>query len=238
MRIDILTLFPEMVDNALSASIIGRARGLGLVEIQVHNIRDFGEGAYNRVDDYPYGGGLGMVMKCDPLYNSHQSICQGEHIHTILLSAQGATFCQKKACQLLERDRFILVCGHYEGVDQRFIDECVDEEISIGDFVLTGGELAAMIVSDAVCRLIPGVLSENASFTEESYYSGTLEQPQYTRPEIWHERAVPAILLSGHHANIKKWQRKQSLERTRDLRPDMFAKLELDKTDKKLLEEK
>lgn len=237
MKIDILTLFPEMVDNALNASIIGRARAMGIVEINAHNIRDFGEGAYNRVDDYPYGGGLGMVMKCEPLYNSWQSICQGAHIHTILLSAQGSTFNQKKACSLLALDRFILVCGHYEGVDQRFIDECVDEEISIGDFVLTGGELGAMIVSDAVCRLLPGVLSENSSFTEESHYSGTLEHPQYTRPEIWHERAVPPILLSGHHANVKKYQRKASLERTKALRPDMFEKLVLDKADKKLLEQ-
>lgn len=236
MKIDILTLFPEMVEDAMSASIIGRAREFGLIEIRAHNVRDFSEGNYRRVDDYPYGGGAGMVMKCDPLYNCWRDVCAGEQVHTILLSPQGGVFCQNKARELLERDRFILICGHYEGVDQRFIDECVDEEISIGDFVLTGGELGAMIIADTVCRMVPGVLAETVSFTDESHFAGTLEYPQYTRPETWHERAVPQVLLSGHHANVAKWQRGQSLKRTQERRPDLFDKLELSRDDKKILE--
>ena len=175
-------------------------------------------------------------MQCDPLYRCLTDVTEEQKVHTILLSPRGKTFNQQKARELLEMGRFVLVCGHYEGVDQRFIDACVDEELSIGDFVLTGGELGACIVADAVGRMVPGVLAESASFEEESHYSGLLEFPQYTRPEVWHDMPVPEVLLSGHHGNVEKWRRKKSLELTRDRRPDLFEKIELSKQDKKLLE--
>ncbi|MCI8934399.1 MAG: tRNA (guanosine(37)-N1)-methyltransferase TrmD [Clostridiaceae bacterium] len=235
MKIDILTLFPEMIEGVLGQSIIGRAREFGLIEITAHNIRDYSPDKRRRTDDYPYGGGMGMVMQCEPLYQAWLAARQGQPVHTILMSPQGTPFCQQKAKELLTRDRFILVCGHYEGVDQRFIDECVDEEISLGDFVLTGGEIAAAAIADAVCRMVPGVLAEDASFTEESHFAGLLEYPQYTRPEQWRGRQVPEILLSGHHKNIQDWRRLQSLLRTQRRRPDLFAQLDLTKEDQKLV---
>ena len=237
MRIDILTLFPDMVDHALRESMIGRGREAGLLDIRCHNIRDYTLDKRRRTDDYPYGGGPGMIMQCDPLYRCLTDVTGGEPVHTILLSPRGRTFDQQKAKELLAMGRFVLVCGHYEGVDQRFIDACVDEELSIGDFVLTGGELGACIVADAVGRMVPGVLAESASFEDESHYSGLLEFPQYTRPEVWRDMPVPEVLLSGHHGNVEKWRRKQSLELTRQRRPDLFEKIELTKQDKKLLEQ-
>jgi tRNA (guanine37-N1)-methyltransferase len=236
MRIDILTLFPETVDAFLQESMIGRGRRDGLLDIRCHNIRDWCTDRYRRTDDYPYGGGQGMIMLCEPLARCLEDIKEGEQVHTLLMSPRGKTFNQQKAVELLERDRFVIVCGHYEGIDQRFIDECIDEEISLGDFVLTGGEIAAITVADAVGRMVPGVLAESASFEDESHFNGLLEYPQYTRPEVWRDKKVPDVLLSGHHENIRKWRRKQSLEITRKLRPDMFEKLELSKEDKKLLE--
>lgn len=236
MRIDILTLFPEAVDAFLSQSMIGRGRRDGLLDIRCHNIRDYCTDRYRRTDDYPYGGGQGMIMLCEPLAKCLEDIKEGEQVHTLLMSPRGRTFTQQKAVELLERKRFAIVCGHYEGIDQRFIDTCIDEEISMGDFVLTGGEIAAITVADAVGRMVPGVLAENASFEDESHFAGVLEYPQYTRPEVWRDQRVPDVLLSGHHENIRKWRRKQSLELTRALRPDMFEKLELTKEDKKLLE--
>jgi len=235
MRIDILTLFPEMVDNALKESIIGRARAAGLLDIRCHNIRDYTLDKHGKTDDYPYGGGRGLVMQCDPLYRCLQDVTGGEKVHTIMMSAQGRTFNQQVAKELMAREHFVIVCGHYEGIDHRFIEACVDEEISLGDFVLTGGELAAMMVTDAVCRMVPGVLPEDVCFQEESHFGGLLEYPQYSRPEVWMDRRVPEVLLSGHHENIRKWRRLKSLEITRDRRPDMFEKLELTKEDKKLL---
>lgn len=235
MRIDILTLFPEMVDHALSESIIGRAREAGLIDIRCHHIRDYSPDKRRRTDDYPYGGGQGMVMQCEPLARCLEDVCEGEHVHTILMSPAGGVFDQEKAKELLAREHIVLVCGHYEGVDQRFIDTCIDEELSIGDFVLTGGELAAMVISDAVCRMVPGVLAERASFEDESHFSGVLEYPQYTRPEVWRDQPVPAVLLSGHHENIDKWRRLQALYRTRERRPDLFEKLTLTKQEQKLL---
>ena len=235
MRIDILTLFPEMVDNALKESIIGRARAAGLLDIRCHNIRDYTLDKHGKTDDYPYGGGRGLVMQCDPLYRCLQDVTGGEKVHTIMMSAQGRTFNQQVAKELMAREHFVIVCGHYEGIDHRFIEACVDEEISLGDFVLTGGELAAMMVTDAVCRMVPGVLPEDVCFQEESHFGGLLEYPQYSRPEVWMDRRVPEVLLSGHHENIRKWRRLKSLEITRDRRPDMFEKLELTKEDKILL---
>lgn len=238
MRIDIMTLFPALVSSVMGESVIGRAQAKGLIEVRAHNIRDWAADKHHKADDSPYGGGRGMVMLAEPLYQCHQAVCGGEHVHTVMMSAQGAPFCQQKARELLSRGRFILVCGHYEGIDQRFIDECVDEEISIGDFVLTGGEIPAMAVADAVCRMVPGVLPDEAAFQDESHWDGLLEHPQYTRPEVWHGRAVPDVLLSGHHANILRWRRKMSLRRTRDSRPDLFAQfVPRGKADTKILAE-
>ncbi len=237
MRIDILTLFPEMVDAALCASILGRAREAGIVEINCVNIRDFTPDKHRKTDDYPYGGGHGMVMQCEPLFRALEHVKNGECVHTVLLSPQGKVFDQSAARQLLDIGRVILICGHYEGVDHRFIEACVDAEISIGDFVLTGGEIAAMAVADAICRMVPGVLADEAGFQEESHFAGLLEYPQYTRPEIWRGMPVPHVLLSGHHENIAKWRRGKSLAVTRRRRPDMFEKLALSKADIKLLEE-
>ncbi len=236
MRIDILTLFPETVDAFLQESMIGRGRRDGLLDIRCHNIRDYCTDRYRRTDDYPYGGGQGMIMLCEPLACCLEEVKGGEQVHTLLMSPRGKTFTQQKAVELLNRQRFAIVCGHYEGIDQRFIDECIDEEVSLGDFVLTGGEIAAITIADAVGRMVPGVLAESASFEDESHFSGLLEYPQYTRPEVWRDIRVPDVLLSGHHENIRKWRRKQSLEITREKRPDMFEKLELTKEDKKLLE--
>ncbi len=238
MKIDIMTLFPEMIDGVMGQSIMGRAQKAGLVEIRATNIRDFADEKHRKADDSPYGGGMGMVMLAEPLFQCHQYLTGGEHVHTILMSPGGRTFNQDIARELLAREHIILVCGHYEGVDQRFIDTCVDEELSIGDFVLTGGELPAMAIADAVCRMVPGVLSDDACFTEESHWNGLLEYPQYTKPAIWREQEVPEVLLSGHHANIARWRRKMSLKRTQERRPDLFAGFKAKtKEDQKILKE-
>ena len=240
MRIDILTLFPETVGDVLSDSILGRAQERGFIRIETHQIREFTTNKQCQVDDYPYGGGRGAVMMADPLYRCWDYVRQQAEgkVHTIYMSPCGKTFTQADAIRLSKMDNLVLVCGHYEGIDQRFIDECVDEEISLGDFVLTGGEIAAMAVTDAVCRMVPGVLADPECFEDESHYSGMLEYPQYTRPAVWHDREVPAILLSGNHAKVAQWRRKQALRRTRTRRPDMYEKLDLSsKQDKKLLAE-
>lgn len=238
MRIDILTLFPDSVGDVLSESIIGRAQERGIVRIEAHQIRDYTTNKQCQVDDYPYGGGRGAVMQADPLYNCWLHACEeaAGPVHTIFLSPCGHTFCQADAIRLSKLENLVLVCGHYEGIDQRFIDECVDEEISMGDFVLTGGEIPAMAVADAVCRMVPGVLPDAECFEEESHYNGLLEYPQYSRPAVWHGLEVPEILRSGDHAKIARWRRKMALRRTRDRRPDMYKKLDLSsKQDRKLL---
>lgn len=237
MKIDIMTLFPEMCEAVLGGSIIGRAREAGHIEIRTHQIRNYTLDKHGRTDDYPYGGGQGMLMQCEPLYRCHRQITGGEHVHTVMMSAQGTRFDQAKARELMERGHIILVCGHYEGIDRRFIDKYVDEELSLGDFVLTGGEIAAMAVADAVCRMVPGVLAEDACFEDESHWNGLLEYPQYTRPEVWQEMRVPEVLLSGHHENIRKWRRKQSLLLTKARRPDLFEKFQLTPEDRKLLQD-
>ena len=242
MRIDIMTLFPETVGDMMNESILGRAQERGFIRIEAHQIRDFTVNKQKQVDDYPYGGGRGAVMQADPLYRCWAYIKENfgtDRSRTIYLSPCGETFCQAKARQLLaDYDHLILVCGHYEGIDERFIEECVDEEISLGDFVMTGGEIPAMAVADAVCRLVPGVLSDPSCYENESHWSGMLEAPQYSRPEVWHDRAVPSILLSGNHAKVDQWRRKQSILRTYRRRPDLYEKLDLSsKEDKKLLSE-
>ena len=238
MRIDIMTLFPGLIDAVMQESIIGRAQARGLITIQATNIRDYALDKHHKADDAPYGGGRGMVMLPEPLYLCHQALTGGAHVHTVMMSAQGAPFNQEKARELLAQEHIILVCGHYEGIDQRFIDACVDEEISIGDFVLTGGEIPAMAVADAICRMVPGVLPDETAFQEESHWNGLLEYPQYTHPASWRGREVPEVLLSGHHANIARWRRKMSIARTMRDRPDLFAEFTpRDKADRKILQE-
>jgi len=239
MRIDIMTLFPEMCEAVMSESIIGRARRAGKIEISCVNIRDFAGNKHNKVDDTPYGGGMGMVMSAAPIYNCFSSLYDSqteEKPHLIYMSPKGKTFTQKKAIELAGYERLVILCGHYEGIDQRVIDEIVDEEISIGDFVLTGGELPAMTVADAVCRMLPGVLADDICFTEESHFDGLLEYPHYTKPEIWMDRKVPDVLLSGHHANISKWRHEKSLEETFKRRPDMLKLDTLSEKDKQYIE--
>lgn len=239
MRIDILTLFPEMCERVMSESIIGRAQKAGKVEIVCTNIRDFSGNKHNKVDDMPYGGGMGMIMAAEPIYNCYKSLYNENEPkpHLIYMSPKGEKFTQEKAVELSKKDRLVLLCGHYEGIDQRVIDEIVDEELSIGDYVLTGGELPALTVADAVCRMLPGVLSDNICFEEESHFAGLLEYPQYTRPDEWRGKRVPDVLLSGNHAKINDWRRVQSLLITMDRRFDMMMKITLDKNDKKLLEQ-
>ncbi|MBR2848617.1 MAG: tRNA (guanosine(37)-N1)-methyltransferase TrmD [Clostridia bacterium] len=228
MRIDIMTLFPALIESVLGESIIGRAREAGIVEIHAHNIRDYSEDKHHRVDDTPYGGGRGMLMAAPPIYNCYSAITADapldEKRHVVYLSPRGRTFTQEIAKEFVSYDRLILLCGHYEGIDQRIIDEIVDEELSVGDFVLTGGEVPACLVADAVCRLIDGVLPLPECHEKESFEDDLLEYPQYTRPPVFHGRAVPDVLLSGHHANIEKWRQEQSEKITAERRPDLIQK--------------
>ncbi len=226
MRIEIATLFPEMCEAVLGESIIGRARKSGAIQLNCRQIREYTQDKHRRVDDTPYGGGMGMVMQCEPVYNCYKAVCEqiGTKPHTIYMSPKGTIFNQKKAEELSQMENIFIICGHYEGIDQRIIDKIVDEEISVGDYVLTGGELPAMVLVDSVARMCPGVLSDAECYREESIYSGLLEYPHYTRPEIWEGEAVPAVLLSGHHKNIEKWRHEQSLEITARRRPDLMEK--------------
>lgn len=229
MRIDIMTLFPDMCRAYLGASIIGRAREAGKVQIECTDIRDYTQDKHRRVDDSPYGGGMGMIMQAQPIYDCYMDLCKktGARPHLIYLTPQGKTLNQQRVKELAKLDHIALLCGHYEGVDERVIEELQPEEISVGDYVLTGGELPALIVADAVSRMIPGVLSSDECFTEESHYSSLLEYPQYTRPYVWHGRQVPEVLITGHHANVEAWRREQSLIRTAERRPDMLEKAQL-----------
>ena len=237
MRIDIMTLFPEMCEAVLSESIIGRARERGFVDIHCVNIRDFTADKHNRVDDAPYGGGMGMLMQAQPIYDCYQSLCENaeDRPHLVYMSPQGQTLTQEKVKSLAKIPHLVLLCGHYEGVDERILDEIVDEEISIGDYVLTGGELPAMVLADAVCRMLDGVLPNDEAKSLESHYNGLLEYPQYTRPPVWHGVSVPDVLLSGHHENIEKWRHEQSLLRTFLRRPDLLETVELSEKDRKFL---
>ncbi|MBQ7654200.1 MAG: tRNA (guanosine(37)-N1)-methyltransferase TrmD [Clostridia bacterium] len=227
MRIDIMTLFCEMCEKVLDESIVGRARANGFVEINCRNIRDYTDDKHNNVDDTPYGGGMGMIMQCQPIFNCYKSICDetGKKPHLIYMSPKGQVLTQQRVRELSELENIAILCGHYEGVDERVLEEIVDEEISVGDYVLTGGELPALMLADSITRLLPGVLSSDECFEDESHYSGLLEYPQYTRPYEWHEKKVPDVLLSGHHANIERFRRDKSLEITAKKRPDMIEKI-------------
>ncbi len=228
MIIDIMTLFPEMCEAFLSESIIGRARKKGIIEIKCHQIRDFAYDKHKRVDDTPYGGGKGMLMLAEPIYKCFENICseRGTRPMLIYMSPKGQVLNQNISKDLKNFENIAILCGHYEGVDQRVLDELVDMQISIGDYVLTGGELPALVLADTVARLVPGVLSENVCFEEESHYNGLLEHPQYTKPYEWRGKTVPDVLLSGHHANIEKWKHEQALTETKKYRPDLLEKLQ------------
>lgn len=238
MRIDILTLFVEMCERVLDESIIGRARKNGYIDVRCHNIRDYTEDKHRRVDDYSYGHGKGMVMQPDPIFKCHRAVCEqlGEKPHTIYMSPQGTVLTQKRAEELSKLPNIIVLCGHYEGVDERVLEEIVDEEISIGDYVLTGGELPALVMVDAIARMCDGVLAASECYEEESHYNGLLEYPQYTHPQEWHGKEVPPVLLSGNHKEIREWRQIKRLERTKQKRPDMMERYQLTKEDQKLLE--
>ncbi len=233
MRIDILTLFPDMCNAVLSESIIGRARSSGAVTIECRNIRDYTLDKHNRVDDAPYGGTMGMVMQAQPIYDCFKSLCAelGVKPRLIYMSPQGKALTQQRIKELSQLENLAVLCGHYEGVDERIIGEIVDEEISVGDYVLTGGELPALMLADSISRLIDGVLPNEEAYTNDSHYNSLLEAPQYTRPFEWHGMKVPDVLASGHHAKIAKWKRMQSLKRTFERRPDMLENAELNAED-------
>lgn len=264
MNIDIMTLFPEMCEAVLSESIIGRARSAGLVRIACHNIRDYTLNKHNRVDDSPYGGGTGMIMQAQPIFDCYAAIraeassggvaapSGGEQplaapavpspaaetgkIHLIYMSPQGKTLTQERVRELSEYDHIAILCGHYEGVDERVLDAIVDEQISIGDYVVTGGELPACILADSICRMLPGVLANEDAFTKESHYGHLLEYPQYTRPAVWQGRSVPAVLLSGDHAKVDRWKLEQAVERTLKQRPDMLENAGLTPEERSVLD--
>ena len=249
MNIHIMTLFPEMVMGGLNTSITGRAISKGILSIEAVNIRDYAFNKHNSVDDYPYGGGAGMLMQAEPVYQCYQAIVDKIHTQSgadselcaekkkprvLYMSPQGKTFTQGMAEELAQEEELIFLCGHYEGIDERVLDEIVTDYVSIGDYVLTGGELPAMVMVDAVSRMVPGVLHNDVSAEFESFQDNLLEYPQYSRPEIWHEKQVPPVLLSGHHANIEKWRREQSVIRTANNRPDLLEKANLTEEEKKL----
>lgn len=226
MNFHVLTLFPEMVKSALSGSILGRAAANGLISVETVNIRDYTEDKHKKADDYPYGGGAGLLMLAQPVVDAHRHVMQnlgGKQVRTVYLTPQGKPFCQRMAREFAKEEELILLCGHYEGIDERALEEVVTDYVSIGDFVLTGGELPAMVLIDAVSRLVPGVLHNDESASEESFFGSLLEYPQYTRPEIFHQKGVPEVLLSGDHKKIRQWRRQMAEERTRKYRPDLYA---------------
>lgn len=234
----VLTLFPEMIEQTLSHSIMGRAQRDGYISIEAVNIRDYTLNKQKHVDDYPYGGGAGMVMQGQPIYDAYQSLMpRAKGARVVYMTPQGRPFTQRIAEELAQEESLVFLCGHYEGVDERLIEEIVTDEISLGDFVLTGGELAAITIIDAVSRLVPGVLGREESFADESFSDGLLEYPQYTRPPVFMGREVPEVLLSGHHGNVAKWRREQALLRTAKKRPDLLKTAELTKKDLQFLQE-
>lgn len=237
MRIDLLTLFPEMCEAVLAESIVGRARRKGAVQICCHQIRDYAEGRHHRADDSPFGGGMGMLMMAEPIARCMDDLTAhlGYKPHTVYLSPQGKTLTQQRVRELSGLEGLVLLCGHYEGVDERVLDAYADEEISVGDYVVTGGELPALLLADAVCRMVPGVLADDECFELESHYDFLLEHPQYTRPAVWRGREVPAVLLSGDHGAVLRWRREQALLCTLRKRPELLASAELTAADRALL---
>lgn len=237
MNFHVLTLFPDMIRDGFQTSITGRAVEKGLLSLDTVNIRDFSVNKHNRVDDYPYGGGAGMVMQAEPVYLAYQSVAEKlpKKPKVLYMSPQGKVFNQRMAEELTQEEEIVFLCGHYEGIDERVLEEIVDEEVSIGDYVLTGGELPALVIMDAVSRLVGGVLHNEDSAEFDSFHDNLLEYPQYSRPEVWRDKTVPPILMSGHHANVEKWRREQSLIRTLERRPDLLENANLTKQDKKFL---
>ena len=229
MRFHILTLFKDMVKDGLNTSILGRAIEKNLIEINVVDIRDYTLDKHKKVDDYPYGGGAGMLMQAQPVYDAYQAVYTQISEKTekkprvVYVTPRGNTFSQKMAQELSREEDLVILCGHYEGIDERVLEEIVTDYVSIGDYVLTGGELPAMVMVDCISRLVPGVLNNAASSVDESFSDGLLEYPQYSRPEVWHDKKVPEVLLSGHHAKIEAWRHEQALEMTKKFRPDMYA---------------
>ena len=239
MKFYILTLFPEMVMQGLSTSMIGRAVDAGILHIEAINIRDYSISKHDKVDDYPYGGGAGMLMQAQPVYDAWKSVVEriGKKPRCVYVTPQGSTFTQQAAKEFAREEEMILLCGHYEGIDERVLEEIVTDYISIGDYVLTGGELAAMVMVDAVSRMVPGVLGNQDSGSAESFEGNLLEYPQYSRPEEWRGKKVPEVLLSGHHKNIEIWRRQQSLLRTKERRPDLLQRAKMTPEEQKWLEE-
>ncbi|MEY8235950.1 tRNA (guanosine(37)-N1)-methyltransferase TrmD [Lachnospiraceae bacterium 66-29] len=239
MKFYILTLFPEMVMQGLSTSMIGRAMDAGILHIEAINIRDYSINKHDKVDDYPYGGGAGMLMQAQPVYDAWKSVVEriGKKPRCVYVTPQGSTFTQQAAKEFAREEELILLCGHYEGIDERVLEEIVTDYISIGDYVLTGGELAAMVMVDAVSRMVPGVLGNQDSGSAESFEGNLLEYPQYSRPEEWRGKKVPEVLLSGHHKNIEIWRRQQSLVRTKERRPDLLQRAKMTPEEQKWLEE-
>lgn len=237
MKFHVLTLFPEMIEQGLNTSITGRAITRGLISLNAVNIRDFADNKHSKVDDYPYGGGAGMVVQAEPVYQAYQSLeaQAGKKLRTIYLTPQGQTFHQEMAKEFAKEEELVFLCGHYEGIDERVLEEIVTDFVSIGDYVLTGGELPAMVMIDTISRLVDGVLNNGDSAEYESFQDHLLEYPQYSRPEEWRGKKVPPVLMSGHHANVEKWRREQSVLRTAKWRPDLLAKAQLTEKEKALL---
>ena len=238
MQFYIMTLFPEMVMQGLSTSIIGRAVNKGLLSIEAVNIRDYAFNKHSSVDDYPYGGGAGMLMQAEPVYQCYRALEEkmNKKPRVVYLSPQGKTFNQTMAEEFAQEEELVFLCGHYEGIDERVLEEIVTDYVSIGDYVLTGGELPAMIMVDAISRLVPGVLHNDVSAEFESFQDNLLEYPQYSRPEMWHDKKVPEVLMSGHHANIEKWRREQSVIRTARNRPDLLEKADIKEKEREIAE--
>ncbi|MBE5871136.1 MAG: tRNA (guanosine(37)-N1)-methyltransferase TrmD [Lachnospiraceae bacterium] len=224
MKFHVLTLFPDMIQDGMNTSITGRAVENGLIEIHAVNIRDYTIEKHKKVDDYPYGGGAGMLMQAQPVYDAYKAVAGEKKLRVVYVTPQGRVFDQQMAGELAKEEELVLLCGHYEGIDERVLEEIVTDYVSIGDYVLTGGELPAMVMMDAISRLVPGVLNNDVSAEFESFQDDLLEYPQYSRPEIWNGKQVPPILLSGHHANVEKWRLEQSILRTKQRRPDLYEK--------------
>lgn len=240
MNYYVMTLFPDMIEQGMGTSIMGRAMEKELIHLETINIRDYSSNKHMKVDDYPYGGGAGMVMQAQPIYDAYDALHQriGKKPRVVYLTPQGRVFNQQIAKELAEEDDLVFLCGHYEGIDERVLEEIVTDYVSIGDYVLTGGELPAMVMMDAVSRMVPGVLNNHDSAEFESFQDNLLEYPQYSRPEVWRDRQVPPVLLSGHHANIEKWRREQSVIRTAERRPDLLEQAQLTDAEQEMIRKK